>query len=572
MAEPVFTGPAVWHLPIDACDNFNDRIFLAIQAAPFFVEYLNRARGDAGKRMNYPGHFEEPMAQQNPPGLRRCSAALHEYVIAIVLTGFVTVLSWSVEPFAGHAAASSLYLLMVVAAGLRLSRGPVLVAAALSTLAWYTVFIPPRFAFHIGTVEDAMIFASFFAVAMAMGHLTSQLRIKELSERTKEQHTAALYQLVRQAGLAPDLECGLKAAIGLVEAVFGVRASLLLRRSDHSLATEVHPASSCPLSQEDHRLAEWAFSKGAVSGKFTDNSFPEGRAMHLPLQGRTAVMGVLSIHVSSDRVLDSAERELLDAFAVLIAAVLEKDELLQGSKCAEILAASERLQRALLQSVSHELKTPLAAVRAGMDALRREISSGSRSERALAESRQALYRLNRVINNLLDMTRIEAGAVLPKLDWCDLGDLVQAAIDVAGDSIANHTIASQSEEELPLVRVDQRLLEPCLANLLLNAAASSPPGSTIEIVARVASGRLLLSVRDEGKGIPVADLRRIFRAFQRGSEASQSGTGLGLAVVEGFVQAHGGSVTAANRPSKGAEFVMTIPVETLQPQLLERLA
>ena len=207
-----------------------------------------------------------------------------------------------------------------------------------------------------------------------------------------------------------------------------------------------------------------------------------------------------------------------------------------------------------------------------MDALRREISSGSRSERALAESQQALYRLNRVINNLLDMTRIEAGAVLPKLDWCDLGDLVQAAIDVAGDSIANHTIAFQSEEELPLVRVDQRLLEPCLANLLLNAAASSSPGSTIEIVARVASGRLLLSVRDEGKGIPVADLRRIFHAFQRGSEASPSGTGLGLAVVEGFVQAHGGNVTAANRPGKGAEFVMTIPVETLQPQLLERLA
>src|SRR5262245_5736183 len=154
----------------------------------------------------------------------RVVAALGEYFIAIVLIVLVTAASSVLEPVAGHAAVSSLYLLSVVVLGLKFRRGPVLFAAASSAVAWYTVFIPPRFTFHIGTLEDAVVFTTFFAVALAMGHLTSRLRLKEIAERMRERRTAALYELVRQAGLAPDLESGIRAAMRLIETLFGMRA------------------------------------------------------------------------------------------------------------------------------------------------------------------------------------------------------------------------------------------------------------------------------------------------------------------------------------------------------------
>lgn len=501
---------------------------------------------------------------------RGAGSTVVEYVIGIVLTGCVTALSLVVEPVVGHAAVSSLYLLLVVVAGFRFKRQSVLFVAASSTLAWYTVFIPPRFSFHIGTVEDVLIFASFFAVAVAMGHLTSRLHLKEITERMRERRTAALYELVHQAGLAADLDSGLTAAVKLTETLFGVRAALLLAHSGEHLQVDAHPASSFQMSERDSAAATWAFAMRRAAGKFTENH-PNACALHLPLQTGRAVMGVLSILPALGATFDLSERELLEAFAVLIGTILERDHLHQDLKRAEIIKTSERLQRALLQSVSHELKTPLAAVQAGIEALRRE-AGGRRSQAALAESQQALRRLHRVINNLLDMTRIESRVIHPNLDWCDVAELIQAATDLAADSTGDNPIAIELDADLPLIRVDQPLLEQCLCNLLLNASANNAAGAKVVIRARVADRQLFLSVLDEGSGINEADLPRIFGAFQRGAAATPGGTGLGLAIVEGFVLAHGGSVSAANRSSGGAEFTMKIPVETLKPEVLERLA
>jgi len=333
-----------------------------------------------------------------------------------------------------------------------------------------------------------------------------------------------------------------------------------------------HPASFFRLDEKEYRVAAWAFRHRMRAGKFTDNR-PESEDMHLPLQARTAAMGVLSIHPSPETILGPAEIELLEAFAVLIGAILEKDHLLQGLKRAEILSASERLQRALLQSVSHELKTPLSAVQAGIDALTKEISNGGRSQTTLREIQQALRRLHRVINNLLDMTRIESGVIHPMLDWCDVGELIQAAIDLASDGISDHSIVIEADKNLPIVKVDQALLEQSLCNLLLNAGSNSEPKTKIIIGARVVDNRLILSVLDEGKGIPESDLPHIFETFHRGAEASPpGGTGLGLAIVNGFVQAHGGSVAAANRQPRGAEFIISIPVEILRADVLKSFA
>jgi two-component system sensor histidine kinase KdpD len=494
-----------------------------------------------------------------------------EYLAAIYFTALVTGASFVIEPLTGYLAVAPLYLLLVVALGIKLRRGPVLLVAASSALAWNFFFIPTRFSLHIAKIDDLMMFAMFFVVAVAMGHLTSRLRLNEMAERKRAQRTAALYELVQEAGLAPDLDKGLRAAIGLTETLFGVRVALSLRSPDNTLSAETHAASSFSVDEKEYRVAAWAFRHRLPAGKFTDNR-PESEAMHLPLQARADVMGVLSISPPQGTILGPAEIELLKAFAMLIGTILEKDHLLQGVKRAEILSASERLQRALLQSVSHELKTPLSAVRTGIDALAKEAGKGERNETTLREIQLAVRRLHRVINNLLDMTRVESGVIHPMLDWCDVGELIQAAIDLASDGISDRSIVIEADKNLPIVKVDQALLEQSLCNLLLNAASNSKPKTKIIIGARVADGRLILSVLDEGNGIPELDLPHVFETFRRGAEAPPGGTGLGLAIVDGFVRAHGGSATAANRQQRGAEFVIAIPIETLQPDVLESFA
>ncbi len=498
----------------------------------------------------------------------RATTPMEEFFLAAVSIALVTGAALLLAPFTGYQAIALLYLLLVVAVGLKLNRGLVLAVAVSSALLWNFLFTEPHFTFYIEKFEDAMMFAMFFVVALAMGHLTSRLRRSEIAERQRERRTAALYELAHQAAFATDLSTGLQAAVSLIESIFGARAALLLRLKDHTLANVPHPASSLALSEKEKSVAAWAFSRRMPAGKFTD-TLPESEALHLPLQGRTAVMGVLSVLPPSARLFDLSERELLEAFAVLIGLILEKEHIIEAFKHAEILEASEHLRRALLESVSHELKTPLAAVQAGADALADQIDRNERNQTTLHEIQLAVRRLHRVINNLLDMTRIESGVIQPKLDWCDVGELIQAAIDLAGESVGENPLVIETDPSLPMVKVDQALLEQCLCNLLLNSAANSRPGTRITIRTQVAQNELILSVLDEGKGIPQADLPRIFEMFYRGAEAPPGGTGLGLAIVDGFVRAHGGSVRAANCEGRGAEFVMTIPVETLRSDMME---
>jgi two-component system sensor histidine kinase KdpD len=282
-------------------------------------------------------------------------------------------------------------------------------------------------------------------------------------------------------------------------------------------------------------------------------------------------MGVLLITPSKRQLFDPSERELIETFAVLIGTILEREHLLAAVKQAEILAASEALRRALLHSVSHELKTPLAAVQTGVEALAVKTTGDSRGAATVLEVQSALRRLHRVINNLLSMSRIESGVVQPQLDWCEVNELIEAARDLAGENLSDHTIAIKCDPELPMVRVDQALLEQCLCNLLLNSASWSGRSTTITIAASVQTDTLFLCVLDEGEGIAAQDLPRIFDPFHRAANAKPGGTGLGLAIVDGFVRALGGKVEARNRQLRGAQFTITVPAETFSVHSMERL-
>jgi two-component system sensor histidine kinase KdpD len=496
---------------------------------------------------------------------------LREFFFATLAVAAVTALSLVVEPLTGYLAVALLYLLLVVVLGARFNQGPVLTAATLSALLWNFLFIPPHFTFYIGKLHDAMMFAMFFVVALVMGHLTGRLRLSELTERKRERRTAALYELAHQAAFAPERDAGLSAAINHIESIFFAQAALVLRLPDHTLAREAHPVSSFSLTEKEQSVAAWAFSRRMPAGRFTD-TLPDAEALHLPLQGRTAVMGVLSVRPTAAQPFDLSERELLEAFAVLIGLLLEKDHIAEAIKRAEILEASERLRHALLDSVSHELKTPLAAVQAGLTALEARLLGDKEKALAFQEIKGAVRRLNRVIDNLLDMTRIESGTLQPKLEWSDVEELVERSVELAGEALAGFNIDVDVESDLPMIKIDHALVEQALANLLVNAANWSDAGATIAVRARLESGVLAIAVLDSGPGIDAKDLPHLFEKFYRAESARPGGTGLGLSIVDGFIRAHGGSVRGDNRAQGGAKFEMRLPVETLDERQLESRA
>jgi two-component system sensor histidine kinase KdpD len=509
--------------------------------------------------------------EQRVKGFLLSTAPASEFLAAGISTILVTAAALFIEPLIGYQSIALVYLLFVVAAGFKLQRGPVLLVAAASSLLWNFLFTEPRFTFYIDTFADAMMFTTLLTVGLAMGHLTSRLRQSEIAERRRERRTAALYDLAHQAALAPDLDTGLRAAVKLIESLFGAQPALLLRSPDHTLSDKPHPASSLSLSEKEKSVAVWAFGHRTPAGKFTD-TLPDSDALHLPLQARTAVMGVLSVRPSPGKSFDLGERELLEAFAALIGTILEKDHFIEAFKHAEIIETSERLHRALFDSVSHELKTPLAAVQAGLDALRKQIGEEENANATLRELQSAVRRLRRVIDNLLDMTRIEAGVIEPKLEWAEVGELIHESIALGGEALSAHSVIADGADNLPMVKLDQPLIEQALCNLLLNAAAWSRPGTKILVRARLEGGKLALTVLDEGPGLNESDLKRIFEKFYRASDARPGGTGLGLSIVDGFVRAHGGSARAANRETGGAEFTIEIPVETMRADAMEKLA
>ena len=274
----------------------------------------------------------------------------------------------------------------------------------------------------------------------------------------------------------------------------------------------------------------------------------------------------MSLRFRESGPLAPAQRDLLDAFVPQIALVLDRQHLRDEEHATELVAESERLSKTLLNSVSHELKTPLAALQAVADGL--EGNPEARAT-ALREFHTALERLNRVVNNLLNMTRLEAGSVQPRLDWCDVTELCSAAIDLVEDALTDHRLERDIQANLPLVKVDQALIEQALANLLVNAAMHTPPGTEVILQAYVDTGRLHVTVLDRGPGLPGDDVESLFAKFARGPSAPAGGSGLGLAIARGFARAHGGDATARQRAGGGAEFALVLPVEILDTRAHE---
>ncbi len=387
-------------------------------------------------------------------------------------------------------------------------------------------------------------------------------RTQEQAERQREERATALYQLSRELSQAGTRDEVVWQLLAELDRIFGAQAAVVLP-SGSGLAA--HPDSSFTLTDKEFHVAEWAFLNRRAAGRFTD-TLPGAEAMHLPLATERAALGVLAVNFPP-RVLTLAQRDLLEAFVRQASLVLDRVALRASAEQAKLVAESERLSNALLNSISHELRTPLAAITSATGALAN--GKGARDEfsgRMISEIQEASARLNRLVGNLLDVTRLESGRVQAKLDWCDVTDLIQTTVRTVERELAGHEVKVTIAGPLPLTRLDFVLMQQALSNLLLNAAVHTPPGTAIEVQARMERGSLVLNVGDNGPGLPPDLLPRVFEKFVRAPGAPAGGSGLGLAIVKGFVEAHGGTITVENKPNGGAAFAIRVPQTESPPK------
>jgi two-component system, OmpR family, sensor histidine kinase KdpD len=474
-----------------------------------------------------------------------------QYLKAVGYVLGATVLNLALKPLVGSRSIGLSYLAMVVALAMFLNRGPVYVAAALSALLWDVLFLPPRYTFHIGNVEDAMMFAMYFIVAIGMGHLISRIRAKERMDRRREERSTAMYLLTIELGDASSWEEIERAVVSNVERSLKADAALLLASPQGKL--------SAGLPERELAAAVWSYEHIQPAGRFTD-TLPVTDAMYLPLHTGDHAFGVLRLLWKQKSPLTIEQRTMLDGFQRHISLVVERQRLREARAQSLLLAESERLSQALLNAVSHELRTPIAAIQTAASGWRADLPPDVQ-DTLLAEVREASNRLGRLVANLLDMARLESGRVKPRADWCDVNDIVNAALTRVGGEMGHREVSVHIPAGFPLVMVDSRLIEQALVDLLLNAAMYTPAQSPVEINAVVEDDKVSITVADRGPGLSAEALPRIFDKFYRAPGAVAGGTGLGLSIVRGFVEAHGGHVRAANRPAGGAAFSIELPLQ-----------
>jgi len=485
------------------------------------------------------------------------------YLKSLIL---VLVTSLLAEPAHHYLAPTNLvmiYLLAVVLAATRLGRKPAILTAFLSVLAFDFFFVPPRFSFAVTDTEYLITFCALFTVGVVISTLVSQSRERAEAIREREVQTSSLYYLSRDLAVASDLPGILDAMVRNIEESLGAHIAVLLPEGERLEVKRV--SNDLTLGIKESAVADWAFKNRSPAGRGTD-TLVSSELLYLPMQTSGEVLGILGVKLSDQADYSSPlSRRLLQAFATQASLAIERVHLGKQAEQAQILEARESLERALLNSVSHDLRTPLVSITGALGALRdkRSALEAETREDLLDAAWEEAGRLNRFVGNLLDMTRLESGALKLKLVSCDVQDLLGCALAALEPQLGKRNIEVRVPGGLPLVRMDMVLMTQVVVNLLDNALKYTPRQSNIELAAALSDGTLTLEISDRGTGIPETDLKRVFDKFYRVPvPEGAGGTGLGLSICKGIVEAHGGSIRAENRDGGGLRMIVALPVAT----------
>jgi len=456
------------------------------------------------------------------------------------------------------------FLVAVLASALSFGIGAALFASVLSALVLNFFFLEPLYTLNISDPTSAVALAFFLGVAFVASNLTARVQRQAAAVRRRARTTEDLYLFSRKLAGTGTLDDVLWATAYQIASMLKVRVVLLLPEGD-GIAVRVGYPPEDEIDEADIAAARWAWENDRAAGRGAD-TLPGAKRLYLPLRtGRTAV-GVIGLDNDKQGPLFTPEeRRLLDALTDQAAIAIERIQLVADVDRANLAAEADKLRSALLTSISHDLKTPLASIMGAAGTLRdfqADLPEPDKVE-LLATVIDESERLNRFIANLLDMTRIESGASVPNAALYYIGDVAGTALQRAAKMLAAHRIETEIPPELPMVNIDPVLFEQVLFNLLDNAGKYAPIGSTVRLAARAEARAVVLQVIDEGPGIPPEDLERIFDSFYRVRKADQqrAGTGLGLSICRGFIEAMGGTIVAANRTDRsGAVFTIRMPL------------
>ena len=455
-----------------------------------------------------------------------------------------------------------LFLLAVVGVGLGYGRGPAVLAAFLGVALFDFFIVPPRFTFAVSDVQYLVTFAVMLVVALVVGQLTAGLKLQAAASMQREHRMRGLYEMSRDlsAALLPEQVAEIGARF--LQAEFGARASILA--ADDADRLQPLPGGTVEVADGVAGVAQWAFDHGEAAGFGTD-TLPASACLVLPLKAPMRTRGVLAVQPADRRALGPDQRRLLDTCASLLAISLERIHYIDVAQKSTVQIESERLRNSLLSAISHDLRTPLAALVGLADTLALTPPALSPVQKEVAESiRESARRTNAMVGNLLDMARLEAGAVPMRREWQPLEEVVGSALAACAPALQGRPIRVELADDLPLLQLDAVLFERVLVNLLENAAKYTPAGGAIELGASASSSTVTIRVDDHGPGVPPGREEALFEKFERGSkESATAGVGLGLAISRAIVRAHHGSIRAGNRTGpagiEGARFTIELP-------------
>ncbi len=488
-----------------------------------------------------------------------------EYLATTIWIALATALGVAVDRAVGTNV-SMVYLPVVLLCATRYGLAPSLYAALAGSLCYNYFLLEPLYSFSISDPDNVLAFCAFVIVALLISQLTARARAQTLSAREQAATMAALLNFGRRLAGTRKLDQLYQFAALEVAQLLKVECVVLAPAGEELKLQAAVPATA-RLEDADMAAATWCWRKSQPTGWGSD-TLPGARRLYVPLAGGTTTLGVIGVSRDPGAPqLQAQERRLLDAIADLSVIALDRILLARDVDQSKMLAQTEKLRSALLTSISHDLRTPLASILGAVSSLRsygRKYDEQQREE-LLATAQEETERMSRFVANLLDMTRLDSGALEPKLEACDLNDIAGAALRRVEKLMARHDVRTQIPASLPMLRLDFVLLEQVLVNLLDNAAKYSAPGTAIEVVASEHRYAITLEIRDRGPGIPAADLQRVFDPFFRVRQGDQqrAGTGLGLAVCRGFVQAMGGAIRAENRDGGGCVFTLEFPASLM---------
>jgi two-component system sensor histidine kinase KdpD len=511
------------------------------------------------------GELPKPVTETGPaPPIR-----WGEYFEAAVTVAACALLAWIAHVFRlAEANIVMIFLAGVALVSARLGRGPSIASAIASVLVFDFFFVAPRLSFAVSDTEYVITFVVMLGIGLLITELTTRLQSQLRSSQQQEHRTSQLFRMTRQLSELAGSDFLLRTAGRQLEEIFTAEVVFYLREADGKLSLRYGERTSIVSQPMNEVVAQWVATNGKVAGAGTD-TLPNATAIIAPLAGSQQIVGALGVRPKEeDRKLDPEHIRLLETCASLIALSIERDQSVLQAHEAQLQVQAEQLRNSLLDSVSHDLRTPLATISGTASSL---FDTASLKDR---ESLQTLVdesrRLTRLVENLLDMARLDSGAVVLNRQWHVLEETVGVALHAVKRDLKDYNIQVTIPPDFPLLKIDGFLIEQVLVNLLENASRYTPIGSEIEITA-VAKPKLVeIHIADNGPGIPTGSEKKIFDKFFRGASVTpdgRRGVGLGLAICRSIVEAHGGQISVHNRTIGGADFVVSLPTDETPPKI-----